>query len=537
MPDQPELPQRGSSAPLDSRDPQHGEVFHIAVETTRMPMIVADARAPDMPIVFANHAFLQMTGYTQDEIVGTNCRFLQGPETDRASIDAVRQALREEREIAIEILNYRKNGSTFWNALFISPVYDDDGRLRYFFGSQLDVSRRRDAEDALRQAQKMEALGQLTGGIAHDFNNLLQVMLGYLDLMGHGLTQPQLDRARLTRGVENVRGAVGRATTLTQQLLAFARKQRLEGRTLNLNNLLDGVRDMAHHTLGEAITLELRPAPGLWNCRIDPTQAEVALLNLLINARDAMPAQHAGHVRIATRNETLDQEQASRFGELMPGGYVALEIHDNGGGIPGEILSRVMDPFFTTKEEGRGTGLGLSMVYGFARQSGGTLRIASREGEGTTVTLYFPALGEEDRPVQPRALRVMDRPGTETILVVDDRPDVAELAREILQDFGYRILVAHNGPAALELLDGAGPVDLLFSDLIMPGGMNGAMLAREARRRRPRLKVLLTTGYAEASLERSTAGGAEFEIIGKPYGRLELSRKIRLILDGPTGVG
>ncbi|WP_218014871.1 histidine kinase famiy protein [Teichococcus rhizosphaerae] len=516
---------------------QYGDIFFAAVETTRMPMIVTDARARDNPIIFANNAFLKMTGYSLEEILGTNCRFLQGPETDRNTVDSVRAAIRERREIATEILNYRKNGSSFWNALFVSPVYSPEGELMYFFGSQLDVSRRRDAEDALRQSQKMEALGQLTGGIAHDFNNLLQVMVGYLELTEFALGRPELDRNRMRRGLENVRGAVNRATTLTQQLLAFARKQRLDGRILNLNTLVEGMRDMARRTLGDGISLRLDLAEGLGNCRLDPTQAEVALLNILINARDVLAGQPEGELVIATREVALSAEEAANIGNLGAGNYVLLSIADNGPGMPPDILARVMDPFFTTKEEGKGTGLGLSMVYGFAKQSGGALCLDSGLGSGTTVRLYFPSQGEEERPTSQRALRVIDRPGTEHILVVDDREEVAELARAILEDFGYTVLVAGNGREALEVLDRAGRVDLLFSDLIMPGGMNGVMLAREARRRQPKLKVLLTTGYAEASLERSDAGGSEFDVISKPYGRLELARKVRLILDGPTGIG
>ncbi|MFC6049794.1 PAS domain-containing protein, partial [Methylobacterium hispanicum] len=230
MPDTPETPPVGPGArvdegrPSDVEDP-HGDIFFAAVETTRMPMIVTDPRQPDNPIIFANRAFLAMTGYAPEELVGRNCRFLQGPETDRETIAEVRQAIAERREFATEILNYRKNGSTFWNALFVSPVYNAAGELVYFFGSQLDVSRRRDAEDALGQAQKMEALGQLTGGIAHDFNNLLQVIVGYVDILASGLADPGADTGRLTRATENIRQAAERATTLTQQLLAFARRQ------------------------------------------------------------------------------------------------------------------------------------------------------------------------------------------------------------------------------------------------------------------------------------------------------------------------
>ncbi|KMO31277.1 histidine kinase [Methylobacterium variabile] len=525
-------PTVAAGAPTDVSD-QHSDIFFAAVEMTRMPMIVTDPRQPDNPIIFANQAFRAMTGYAPEELVGRNCRFLQGPETDRETVADVRRAIAERKEIATEILNYRKNGSTFWNALFISPVYDQKGELVYFFGSQLDVSRRRDAEEALRQSQKMEALGQLTGGIAHDFNNLLQVVVGYVDILQSGLEDPATDPRRMARAVDNIRNAAERATTLTQQLLAFARKQRLDGRAVNLNNLVEGMRDLAGRTLGDQIMVNAELADGLWNARLDPTQTEVALLNILINARDAMPG--GGRVTIRTQNHVFDADELPS-GLPQPGRYVSVSVTDTGDGMPPEILARVMEPFFTTKEEGRGTGLGLAMVYGFARQSGGTVVIESRAGHGTTVRLYFPMSDSEERPAPGPGTRATQRSGTETILVVDDRRDVAELARAILRDFGYTTLLATDGRQALELLDGGDKVDLLFSDLIMPGGMNGVMLAREARRRQPRLKVLLTTGYAEASLERTDAGGSEFEIINKPYRRMELARRVRAVLDGPTGV-
>ncbi|TGD99341.1 hybrid sensor histidine kinase/response regulator [Methylobacterium nonmethylotrophicum] len=512
---------------------QHSDIFFAAVEMTRMPMIVTDPRQPDNPIIFANQAFRGMTGYAPEELVGRNCRFLQGPETDRETVAEVRRAIAERKEIATEILNYRKNGSTFWNALFISPVYDQAGELVYFFGSQLDVSRRRDAEEALRQSQKMEALGQLTGGIAHDFNNLLQVVVGYVDILQMGLEDPATDPRRMARAIDNIRSAAERATTLTQQLLAFARKQRLDGRAVNLNNLVEGMGDLAGRTLGDGIAVAAELGADLWNARLDPTQTEVALLNVLINARDAMP--DGGTVTIRTENHVFDADELPS-GLPQPGRYVSVSVTDTGTGMPPEILARVMEPFFTTKEEGRGTGLGLAMVYGFAKQSGGTVVIESRTGHGTTVRLYFPMSDSEERPAPGPGHRGLQRSGTETILIVDDRRDVAELARAILRDFGYTTLLATDGRQALELLDGGDRVDLLFSDLIMPGGMNGVMLAREARRRQPRLKVLLTTGYAEASLERTDAGGSEFEIINKPYRRMELARRVRALLDGPTGV-
>jgi PAS domain S-box-containing protein len=521
-----------ADVPTDVSD-HHSDIFFAAVEMTRMPMIVTDPRQPDNPIIFANQAFRAMTGYAPEELVGRNCRFLQGPETDRETISEVRRAIAERKEIATEILNYRKNGSTFWNALFISPVYDQPAKLFYVFVSQLEVPPRRDAEEALRQAQKMEALGQLTGGIAHDFNNLLQVVVGYVDILQSGLEDPAADPRRMTRAVDNIRSAAERATTLTQQLLAFARKQRLDGRAVNLNNLVEGMRDLAGRTLGDGIAIAAELPEGLWNARLDPTQTEVALLNILINARDAMPG--GGTVTIRTENHVFSAEELPS-GLPQPGRYVSVAVSDTGNGMPPEVLARVMEPFFTTKEEGRGTGLGLAMVYGFAKQSGGTVDIESRSGHGTTVRLYFPMSDSEERPAPGPGQRADQRSGTETILVVDDRRDVAELARAILRDFGYTTLLATDGRQALDLLDGGDKVDLLFSDLIMPGGMNGVMLAREARRRQPRLKVLLTTGYAEASLERTDAGGSEFEIINKPYRRMELARRVRAVLDGPTGV-
>ncbi len=511
-----------------SRD--RSDLFFAAVASTRMPMVVSDPHRPDNPIIFTNDAFLEMTGYARTEIIGRNCRFLQGAETSRDQVAEIARAIRAREEIAVEIVNYRKDGSAFWNALFVSPIHDSAGNLIYYFASQLDVSRRRDAEDALGQAQKMEALGQLTGGIAHDFNNLLQVITGYTDILTAGLDRPDADRARLRRAADNIRTAADRAATLTRQLLAFARKQHLEGRSVNLNALVKGLGALANPTLGEAVTVSLDLADGLWNCRVDPNQTEVALLNILINARDAMP--NGGRVVIATQNREVARDQAVGPDGLAPGRYVTVSVTDNGTGIPPALLARVMDPFFTTKEEGKGTGLGLSMVYGFARQSGGAAHIESEVGRGTAIRLSFPASDHVDGAIASPGAGAAEQPGTETVLIVDDRADVAELARTILRDFGYTTHLAQNGREALEILDSVGPVDLLFTDLIMPGGMNGIVLAREARRRRPDLKILLTTGFAEASLERTDTGGSEFDLLSKPYRRTDLIRRVRAVLDG-----
>ena len=510
------------------------DIFFAAVETTRMPMIVTDPNRDDNPIIFANHAFLEMTGYAAEEIVGRNCRFLQGPETDPSVITSVRDAIGRRVDIATEILNYRKDGSSFWNALFVSPIYNEQGDLIYFFASQLDVSRRRDAEDALRQAQKMEALGQLTGGIAHDFNNLLQVMGGYIDLIGSEADKSNMDVARIKRSVGHAKSAVERASTLTKQLLAFARKQKLHGRVLNLNQLVDTVQPLIERTLGSEVKVEYDLEDLLRNCRIDPTQAEVALLNIFINSRDALIGRPQPRLSIETRNVEV-RDLSMSYDGLLPGHYVSIAITDNGIGMPASIRERVMDPFFTTKEEGKGSGLGLSMVYGFAKQSGGAARIYTEEDVGTTLRLYFPV--DDAGVAAPEAHRTIARKtGTERILIVEDRPDVAELAKMVLEDYGYVADMVLNAREALKLIEAGEHYDLLFTDLIMPGGMNGVMLAREARRLQPGLKVLLTTGYAENAIERTDVGGSEFEVVSKPCMPHDLARKVRQVLDGPNGI-
>ena len=501
-----------------------------------MPMVVTDPHVEDNPIVYANRAFFAMSGYPADEVVGRNCRFLQGPGTDHAAVATIRRALANRVEVAVEILNYRKDGSAFWNALFISPVYDREGRLIYHFASQVDVTRRRLAEEALGQAQKMEALGQLTGGIAHDFNNLLQVMLGHIDLLDRRLRAARIDVAAISNASHSVRSAVDKASVLTQQLLAFARKQRLEGRVANLNQLTDQLMELVTRTLGDGIEIVTELAPDLDDCRIDPTQFEVALINLLINARDAMAA--SGHLSIRTANITIEPEDLRSFGDLDAGRYVAIAVTDTGPGIPPEIVHRVMEPFFTTKEEGKGTGLGLSMVHGFAKQSGGGVHLYSEVGLGTTVQLYFPSASSDDaRPVASER-RPRERGGHERILVVDDRPEVGQLAKTLLEELGYRVVAASSGADALRLVDALDPdarPALLFSDVIMPGGMNGYTLARTLRRAMPQMRVLLTTGYAGDPRDAARNVGSEFEVINKPYKLDELARRVRQVLDAPAG--
>lgn len=505
------------------------DIFFAAVKATRMPMIVTDPHQPDNPIIFCNDAFTFMTGYTQAEIVGSNCRFLQGPETDRSVVDQVRTAIRTREEVAVEILNYRKNGSTFWNALFVSPVYDDDGELVYFFGSQLDISRRREAEDALHEAQKMEAVGKLTGGIAHDFNNLLQVILGYVDILEARVADG--DRAS-RRAVEAISGAASRGATLTQQLLAFARKQELRDRLLNFNSLVTDFRPILDRTVGDSVALRRQLADNLWNCRIDPVQAEMALLNIVGNARDAVD-DDGGRITIATRNVLLPEDADGEGGaalKLDAGEYVQVTVADNGPGVDPAIADKIFDPFFTTKDMGKGTGLGLAMVYGFMRQSGGLATVGTSDDGGAVFSLYFPrASGATERRPNP-ALSKPAAHGVERVLMVEDQDEVGELGRAMLQDLGYDVVLAHNAREALDVLARDANFQLLFTDILMPGGMNGVGLAQAVKRDYPRTAILLTTGFADEAIDE---GSRSYELIRKPYRRGELNERIRAVLDKP----
>lgn len=533
QPRSPGAPARADPGNPGGLDEQRSGVLFAAIETTRMPVLLTDPRQPDNPIVFANRAFLAMTGYESREILGRNCRFLQGPATDRDVVATVREAIGQQREVSVELLNYRKDGTSFWNALSVSPVYGHHGELMYFFSSQMDVSRRRDAEAALSHAQKAEALSQLTGGIAHNFNNLLQAMYGHLELLKLKSRKGTLARADIEGSIENMLDAVGKASSLTQQLLAFSRKQKLKGRVVNLNTLaLALVPEMAR-TLGEAITLRHELSPALPNCELDTTQFENAVLNLLTNARDAMP--HGGSVVIGSSLMNDTAPEARVLDRLPPGSYVCLSITDTGTGIAPGLMSRVMDPFFSTKEDG--AGLGLSMVQGFARQSGGTVVLQSAPDRGTTVRLYFPAVSAAAPPQAREPMPASDPGGNERILVVDDIPEVASVACGMLESLGYRVYVTHSAQAALDLVngldEGARP-DLLFTDVVMPGGMDGYALARMLRQRRDGLKVLLTTGFDRNLGQQANVAPGEFELLRKPYRLSELARRVRLVLDAPA---
>ncbi|MBB3221522.1 ATP-binding protein [Pseudoduganella umbonata] len=502
-----------------------GNIFFAAVEMTRMPMLITDPNQPDDPIVFVNGALLDLTLYQEDQLLGRNCRLLQGPDTDPRTVAEVREALAGQRAVAVDILNYKADGTPFWNALFIGPIFDKDGKLLYFFASQMDITQRRIHEQSYLQAQKMEAVGQLTAGLAHDFNNLLQVVNGNLEL-----AQRMIDaKPQALQAIGRAQRAALKGGALTQQLLTFARKQRLEPRRINLNALVLEFSEMLVRTLGQEVQLQLDLRPGLPPCVLDPTHLEMALLNVLINARDALGG--GGTVSVGT--SVLSDARKLAVHHLAPGQYVVICVVDQGCGMTPEVLRRATEPFFTTK--GPGTGLGLAMVHGFVQQSHGRLDIESKPGVGTTVRMIFPVADQAGAAHAPAAqARPVPADGKATILLVEDNEDVRELGRIMLEAHGHAVVSAASGEEALRLLEeheggGHGPIGLLFSDVIMPGGMTGVQLAEEVRRRRPSLPILLATGYME---QLPDARSLPFPVLPKPYQESELMSRIADALAG-----
>ncbi len=373
--------------------------------------------------------------------------------------------------------------------------------------------------DALRQSQKMEAVGQLTGGIAHDFNNLLQIVVGNLELALRRLPEEQ---ARIRRAVNNAMLGAQRAATLTQRLLAFSRRQPLQPRPLELNALVGGMSDLMRRTLGEAVKIETALSPALWVVEVDDNQLENVLLNLAVNARDAMPV--GGTLRISTANGMVSESEAGP--ETQPGDYVVLTVSDTGTGMSEETMARVFEPFFTTKEAGKGTGLGLSMVYGFVKQSGGHLTIQSKLGRGTTVTLFLPRYrGEvvsDDAP--PPARAELARP-QETVLVVEDDADVRAYSCDVLSELGYTVLAAADGLTAVSLLESGERIDLVFTDIVLAGSMDGSSVAKQAVRLRPGIPVLFASGHAQDGEDRAADG--EIDFLAKPFSYATLAQRVR----------
>lgn len=639
---------------------QHLRLLESAVSRQNDILLITEARPLDDPegprIIYVNNAFERRTGYSREEVIGKTPRLLQGPKTQRAELDRIREALTRWQPVRAELINYTKTGDAFWLEMDIVPLADETGwfthwvaverditdrkmaeqavrqsderfqlvskatndviwdwdlvedslwwneNLKTMFGhdpaqinhglefwvahihpddrnalltelyavfnsggltwqgeyrfihangkaqsvvdrgfitrdsagkairmvgSMVDVTELREMDERLRQSQKLEAVGHLTGGIAHDFNNLLTVILGNAEFM-----QEQLgDQPDLQRLAEMSVTAAERGAELTNRLLAFARRQALQPRRVNINKLVANTLGLLKRALNEDIELTFAETKGLWPAEIDPGQLEVALLNLAINARDAMP--EGGRLIIETANTLLDEAYAQDQMEVTTGDYVQVSVSDSGTGMPADLVSQAFDPFFTTKAMGKGSGLGLSMVYGFVKQSGGHAKIYSEVDEGTTIKLFFPRAKATDDVVceTPRAVEPVG--GSEHILAVEDDNQVRTYVTALLESLGYRVSAARSGAEALDVLAKHRDIDLLFTDVVMPGGINGRQLSEQALDILPNLKVLFTSGYSENAIIHNGRLDHGVQLISKPYHREQLAIKLREILD-PT---
>jgi len=478
----------------------------------------------------------RIKGYTAAEIVGQHFSRFYTPEDAEADMPArTLDTARREGRCEAEGWRRRKDGSRFWASVVVDAIHDE-GELIGFAKITRDLSERCEAQKQLEaareqlfQAQKMEAIGQLTGGLAHDFNNLLAGIVGCLELLRTRLAQGRI--GELERYITAAQGASSRAAALTHRLLAFARRQTLDPKPTDANKLVAEMEELVQRTVGPAIKVETVQAIGLWPTLCDPNQLENAILNLCINARDAMP--EGGRLTIETANMWLDA-RAARERDMQPGQYVALCVSDTGAGMSSEVKARAFDPFFTTKPTGQGTGLGLSMIYGFTQQSGGQVRIYSEEGEGTTVRIYLPRhQGEADQEQEQTMLSDAPRAEAgETVLIVDDEPSVRMLVTDVLEELGYAAVEAADGVAGLKVLESDMRIDLLITDVGLPGGLNGRQMADAARRGRPKLRVLFITGYAENASIGNGRMAPGMHVMVKPFGMEMLASRIKAIIGG-----
>jgi PAS domain S-box-containing protein len=494
-----------------------------AIRAVPLGILITDSSSPDNPVVYASPGFEHLTGYTASEAIGRNCRFLQGPQTDAKVVARVREAIREGKACTVDLLNYRKDGTTFWNELSISPVRNDANQLTHFVGVQTDVTERRSLEEQFRQAQKMEAVGRLAGGIAHDFNNILTVICGYSKML---LENVSPDNA-MREAILEIDKVGRRAGELIGQLLAFSHQTVLEPRILDANELVRNAEKLLHRVIGEDISLSTHLTEDAGNILADATQLEQVLVNLCVNARDAMP--EGGQLTIGTRNAKIEENRAN----AKPGSFVAISVTDTGHGMDEITKNRIFEPFFTTKEVGKGTGLGLAMVYGFVRQSGGFIHVESEPGLGARFEIFLPRTERVPTPI-PAAME-NDFPmllGSETILLVEDDDSVRIYTASVLRGCGYEVMEAIDGNEACRLVENLSMrIDLLVTDVVMPGGIGGRKVAELTVAAHPEAKVLYISGYTDDALVRHGVTEASIAFLQKPFTPHTLAGKVREILD------
>jgi len=486
-------------------------------------VLVTDAEGK---VVLCNPAVVRVFGYAPEELMGQGTAALYETAAECERMRRIEARLAEKEMLEPATVRYRrKSGDAFPAETVSSVLRDQHGQFIGLISLNRDISKQVEQDEALRNSQRMEAIGQLTGGIAHDFNNLLTIITGNHELLEMELTDPgQLDL------LSRANNAAMMGARLTNRLLTFARRRRLDPIVLNLNEQVLAMAELLRRTLGETIALGTLLAPRLWSVRADPSEVENAVLNLAINSRDAMP--DGGKLVIETSNVVLEQSDIAREAGGRPGEYVRLSVSDTGVGMSKDVLARAFEPFFTTKGPGRGTGLGLSVIYGFVQQSGGHVTMYSEPGRGTTVNLYLPRiLAEREEMASAKQLPAAPR-ASETILLVEDNPEVRKVTAQRLENLGYIVVEAASGARAVELLGSGAKIDLVFSDVVMPGGMSGFELARWVRRNAPAVPVLLTSGFAEDVARAGEASVSELEILRKPYASAELARALRKAIDG-----
>ena len=472
-------------------------------------------------ILAVNPAWTHTLGWSEEDTVGRNVVEFVAPEDREIGAAAIQQLAAGQSLVEFQNTFVTKDGAQRQIAWTTMP---EEGTL-YGFGR--DVTEQRTTEEALRQSQKMEAVGQLTGGIAHDFNNMLAGISGSLELMQTRMAQGRF--TEIDRYINAAQGAARRAAALTHRLLAFSRRQTLDPRPTEVNRLVSGMEELIRRTVGPSVEIEVVGATGLWPTLVDPSQLENALLNLCINARDAMP--DGGRITIETANKWLD-ERGARQHDMPPGQYLSLCVTDTGCGMPPNVIARAFEPFFTTKPIGEGTGLGLSMIYGFAKQSGGQVRIYSEVGDGTTVCIYLPRhLGTVEAADPLATLEAAPRAEQgETVLIVDDEPTVRMLVTEVLEDLGYTAIEAADSVAGLKVLHSDVRIDLLITDVGLPGGLNGRQMADAGRIARSDLKVLFITGYAENAVVGNGQLDYGMQVLTKPFVMETLASRIRELI-------
>ncbi len=498
----------------------------MALEVAANGIVITDRNGI---IQWVNTAFTTQTGYSREEVIGQTPRLLKSDEQGSAFYRDIWQTILAGRVWHGELINRCKDGTLYTEEQTISPVYNEHGKITHFIAIKQDVTERRKTEEALRRSQKMEAIGQLSGGIAHDFNNQLGVIIGYLDFLRNHFTVDEKPR----QWVDIATKATLRCMDLTRQLLTFSRSQTKETTVLDINTTLKDLETMIARSVTPEVMVQYFLTDNLWRTEANPGEFQDAVLNLVINARDAMPS--GGKLRIKTTNKHLDNDYVAVSPGLEPGDYVQLMLRDTGCGMSKETLEHIFEPFFTTKPEGKGTGLGMAMVYGFVKRYGGYIKVYSEPDVGTTVHIYLPRSTASESPAVAQNNHGATLPtGSESILIVDDEINLLQLADQYLSDLGYRTCLAENAAQALEIIAGDEKFDLLFSDVVMPGGMNGYELAQQATKQRPDLKVLLTSGFTSKSVAHNGLARFTAHLLSKPYRQDDLAQRIRLVLDEPA---